>query len=164
MRRFIIFLLFYFVQSISCQSDIYICASCKSTDITKFKNVVQCECSQSDTIISNRIVCMKNNEAKNCKGFTGQCCNNNNETCPLCSKNDFTRNFDCSCESLDLEMKTLYLPVTKFLDKVHKAPAYCCDDTSPETVKITPPPGRKKIIPNTKYHWKKRNYIADSDD
>lgn len=161
MRLFIILLTCQFFHTILCQNDPYICGSCKGTDITRFKNVVQCECSPSDALISNRVLCLKNNEPINCKGFTGKCCSNNNETCPLCSKNDFTRNLDCGCRSLNLKKKQLQFPVTKILDKIQITPAFCCDDTEVRTTEL--PPSRKKIIPKKKSDWKKSDQDLNDD-
>ena len=148
-----VFIIFIFLESISCQISRFICASCNSVEISRFKNVVQCNCSQSDSIVSNRVVCYRSNEPLFCKGFTGKCCDNENDVCPLCSK-DFTRNADCNCDTLHLKLKVFSVPVTRVLDKLANASAYCCDDTDVEQSTIEPPSGRRKIIPHKKYAWR----------
>jgi hypothetical protein len=88
-----------------------------------------------------------------CKGFTGKCCDSESDVCPLCSK-DFTRNADCGCDSLNLKLKIFPVPVTRVLDKLANASAYCCDDIDIEQSTIEPPSGRRKIIPHKKFAWR----------
>lgn len=128
----------------------------------RFKNVVPCKCSPSDSLIANYVLCFQENDPKDCKGNTGKCCDNDNETCPLCSKNDFTRSSDCSCDALNLDRKILSLPVTKMLGTEFYAPAYCCDDLKGRRFTALVPSLRRKIIPIRKDDWRKG--IKDIED
>ncbi|KAL7027701.1 hypothetical protein ACKWTF_005536 [Chironomus riparius] len=148
-----VFTFITFFGFISCQITGFFCASCNSLEISRFKTVVQCNCSESDSIVSNRVVCYRSDEPLFCKGFTGKCCDNDNDVCPLCSK-DFTRNADCSCDTLNLKVKAFSLPVTRVLDKLANASAFCCDDIDIEQSTTEPPSGRRKIIPHKKYAWR----------
>ncbi|XP_070492982.1 ornithine decarboxylase 2-like [Chironomus tepperi] len=149
------------VQIIAEPGSGFICASCNSIEISRFKNVVQCNCSESDSIVSNRVVCYRSNEPLFCKGFTGKCCDNDNDVCPLCSK-DFTRSADCGCDTLQLKLKIFPVPVTRVLDKLANASAYCCDDIDIQQSTIEPPAGRRKIIPYKKFAY--RNAWTELDN
>lgn len=150
MKLFKFLLTFNAIQLISCQTSNYICSSCTGSDILKYKNVVECSCSKSDTLILNRIVCKRKRVP--CAGYIGKCCENLNETCPLCSY-DYTRNSNCGCNNLGLDRRILSVPVTHQLEQIFTANAYCCDDENAPKSTTEPPPIRKKIIPPKKRSW-----------
>lgn len=142
--------LFYFIfliRVISC--EIYFCASCTSSSVKKYHRKTKCICSPPDLLTSNKKVCLFSHNSRICKGYLGNCCNSTSTLCPLCSKNEFTRNNECNCDELDLIRKNMTKPINEdSMDAV-----FCCDDVTPMVKTTEPPTVRKMIKPLTRIKW-----------
>jgi hypothetical protein len=137
-------------QSNGQKADDLICASCTAKNLARYNQKTTCQCSVVDVRIKNHVVCLRDfRKLVNCGVQLGYCCENNNDVCPLCSES-FTRNSECSCETLDLVRKVIKKNVTK----KDAADVYCCDETKPVPKTTEPPPVLRRIRPSRIFKFK----------